>query len=75
MTVNQWHISRIIQQLLKYFNGTAFVAPFNVLLSSLSLFDVFPVTLLLYLNDAEFVMGSALLPARGLLPALFGSSL
>ena len=48
-----------LQKLFNYFNGTTISTSF-VLLSSLSLFGVFPIILFLYLNDAEFVMGSAL---------------
>ena len=61
-------ISKIIQKLLKCFNGTVisrfclvFVCPW--LLSSPSSWfasDIFPVILLLYLKDLEFVIGSAL---------------
>ena len=46
-------------KLLKYFNGTIISTSF-VLLSSLSLFGVSPIIVLLYLNDEEFVIEYAL---------------
>ena len=53
-------ISNVLQKLLRCFNGTIILASYITLLWSLSLFGVFSTRLLLYLNDAEFVIGSAL---------------
>ena len=57
-------MSKVLQKSLKYFNGATisrfvlvFVFPRSVLLFA---FDVFPVIILLYLKDSEFVIGSAL---------------
>ena len=57
-------MSRLLQKLLKCFNGTTisrffldFVFPCSV---PLFVFDVFPVILLFYLKESKFVMGSAL---------------
>ena len=44
-------ISRVLQQLLKYFNGTAILTSFV-----LSSTGVFPVILILYLNDSDSVI-------------------
>ena len=61
-------MSKPLQKLLNYFNGTAiskfylvFVFPCSVFSpSSWFAFDVFPVILFLHLKDSEFVMGCAL---------------
>ena len=61
-------ISKVFQKLLKYFNGATislffliFVFPCSVFAPfSRFTFDVFPVILVLYLNDAEFVIESSL---------------
>ena len=44
-------VSRVLQDLLKYFNGTIISTSFVVPLSG-----VFPVIFILYLNDSEFSM-------------------
>ena len=44
-------VSRVRQDLLKYFNGTIISTSFVVPLSG-----VFPVIFILYLNDSEFSM-------------------
>ena len=54
-------IASVLPKLLKYFNGTTTsLSLFIVVLlpsSFSSVFNVFPVIPLLYLNDAEFVVG------------------
>ena len=44
-------ISRVLQKLLKYFNGTT-ISMFVLLSAS----GVFPVILILYVNDSEFTI-------------------
>ena len=44
-------ISRVLQKLLKYFNGTAISTSFV-----LTLLGVFPVALILHLNDSDGVI-------------------
>ena len=53
-------ILELFQNLPRCFSGTTISAFFITLLSSLSLSGVFPIILPLYLNDAEFVIGSPL---------------
>ena len=61
-------MSKVLQKLLKCFNGTTISRLFLVFVFSCSVFspfslfvfDVLSVILLLYLKDSEFVMGSAL---------------
>ena len=65
-------ISKVLQKLLKCFNDTTVLTSF-VLLSLLSLFGVFPIILILYLNDAVGVGG--LLLTGGLRGRLLGASL
>ena len=44
-------VSRVLQKLLKYFNGTAILTSFV-----LSAAEVLPVILILYLNDSDSVI-------------------
>ena len=61
-------VFNVLQKLLKCFNGTIISILFLVFLSPYSMFssfscfafNVFPVILLLYLKNLEFVIGSAL---------------
>ena len=53
-------ISNILQKLLRCFNGTTILRSCITLLLSLSLFSVFSTRQILYLNDAEFVIGYVL---------------
>ena len=45
------NISRVLQKLLKYFNGACFLTSFV-----LPVAGVFPVILILYLNDSDCVV-------------------
>ena len=52
-------ISSVLKKLVKYLNGTT-MPTFFLLFLALSLLGNFPVIPLFYLNDAEFVIESAL---------------